>query len=116
MKPAENLAGVHAVLSSHSPDAKLDWYYTLTVKNRLFPNLCRYEGEVVAAVAAETPHQAHDALRAIVVDYEVLPHTVTTEQGMKPGAPRVDPKRDPVSWGRGGPTGNPKARAAMILA
>ena len=37
-----------------------------------FDPLCRYEGEAVAAVAAETPYQAWDAVRAIKVKYEVL--------------------------------------------
>ncbi len=75
-----------------------------------------YAGQYVAAVCAESPEARDDALRAIEVDYEVLPHTVTTDQGMKPGAPRVDPKRDPISWGRGGPRGNPKAAEALAAA
>ena len=35
----------------------------------------------LAAVAAETPQQAADALRAIVVDYEVLPHVTDETRG-----------------------------------
>src|ERR1700722_11886831 len=33
----------------------------------------RYHGDDIAAVAAETEEQARDAIRAIKVDYEVLP-------------------------------------------
>ena len=36
---------------------------------KLFEPRCRYEGEEVAAVAAETPYQAWDAIRAIRVEY-----------------------------------------------
>ena len=72
-----------------------------------------YAGQYVAAVCAETPETRDDALRAIVVDYEVLPHVVTTEAGRQPGAPRVDPARDPVSWDRGAGEANPDAEAAL---
>lgn len=47
------------------------------------------EGTPVAAVAAVTPEIAGDALRALVVQYEVLPHVVTPEAGLKPDAPLV---------------------------
>ena len=49
----------------------------------------RYQGDDVAAVAAETEEQARDAARAIKVDYQVLPHVVTEEQSMADGAPVV---------------------------
>ena len=48
-----------------------------------------YQGDDIAAVAAETEEQARDALRAIKVDYEVLPHVVTEAQAMAPGAPKI---------------------------
>ena len=44
--------------------------------SRSFDPHCRFEGEEVAAVAAETPQQAWDAVRAIAVEYEVLPSVV----------------------------------------
>jgi xanthine dehydrogenase YagR molybdenum-binding subunit len=47
----------------------------------------RYQGDDVAAVAAETEEQARDAVRAIKVDYEVLPHVATEAQAMAEGAP-----------------------------
>jgi xanthine dehydrogenase YagR molybdenum-binding subunit len=49
----------------------------------------RYQGDDIAAVAAETEEQARDAVRAIKVVYEVLPHAVTEPQAMAPGAPQV---------------------------
>ncbi len=72
---AKNMPGVHAVISDQSPGADLPWSYSSagnTKKSKLFDPICRFEGETVAAVAAETPYSAWDAVRAIAVDYEVL--------------------------------------------
>lgn len=49
----------------------------------------RFAGASVAAVAATTPEIAGDALRAIKVTYEVLPHVVHAEAAIKPNAPKV---------------------------
>jgi xanthine dehydrogenase YagR molybdenum-binding subunit len=49
----------------------------------------RYQGDDIAAVAAETEEQAADGIRAIKVEYEVLPHVVTESQSMAEGAPPV---------------------------
>ncbi|HBB94245.1 MAG TPA: xanthine dehydrogenase family protein molybdopterin-binding subunit [Blastocatellia bacterium] len=55
----------------------------------------RFAGSPVAAVAATTPELAQDAARAIVVEYEKLPHAVTADAAIKPGAPRVLPTEGP---------------------
>src|SRR5689334_18605970 len=49
----------------------------------------RFAGGPVAAVAATTPEIAGDALRAIKVTYEVLPHVVYAEAAARPNAPKV---------------------------
>lgn len=49
----------------------------------------RYHGDDIAAVAAETEEQARDGVRAIKVEYEVLPHVVTEQQAMAQGAPEI---------------------------
>ena len=49
----------------------------------------KWTGEGVAAVVAETPEQAVDALEAIVVDWEPLPAVVDAEKAMEPGAPQL---------------------------
>ncbi len=49
----------------------------------------RFQGDDIAIVAAETEEQARDAVRAIKVDYEVLPHCVTESQSMDEKAPQV---------------------------
>src|SRR5882762_3070095 len=48
-----------------------------------------FEGAPVAAVAATTPEIADDAIRAIVVQYEVLPHVVKAEEAISPDAPKA---------------------------
>jgi xanthine dehydrogenase YagR molybdenum-binding subunit len=50
-----------------------------------------FGGAPVAAVAATTPEIASDALRAIAVKYEVLPHAVTAEDAINPSAPKIVP-------------------------
>ncbi len=49
----------------------------------------RFAGAPVAAVAATTPEIAGDALRAIKVTYEVLPHVVHATEAIKPDSPKV---------------------------
>src|SRR5256714_12407576 len=49
----------------------------------------RFAGAPVAAVAATTPEIAGDALRAIKVTYEVLPHVVHAPAAMKQHATKV---------------------------
>jgi xanthine dehydrogenase YagR molybdenum-binding subunit len=90
---AEKMPGVHAVITGESPEAKnfipFGTWADPEAKRELFPAHCRYEGEPVAAVAAETPYQAWDAVRAIKVDYEVLPFVVDEMEALKSGAPEV---------------------------
>ncbi len=87
---AEKMPGVRAVLTGSSPGADLPWYVRgQRAASRLFDPICRHEGEEVAAVAAETPQQASDALAAIRVEYEVLPFVVDDQAALAPDAPRV---------------------------
>jgi len=87
---AEKMPGVVAILSDKSPGADIPWFNTRTGPlSRLFDPHCRYEGEEVAAVAAETPYQAWDAVRAIAVEFEVLPFVGAAEDALKPGAAAI---------------------------
>ncbi len=56
----------------------------------------RHEGDRVAIVAAETPELAQKALRAIEVEYEVLPAVLNAEDAMKEGAPVIHDEPDAV--------------------
>ena len=49
----------------------------------------RRMGEAVAAVAAETEELAEQAVRSIVVEYEVLPVLTDAHEAMKPDAPAI---------------------------
>ena len=69
---AEKMPGVKAVIMIANAGATL-----------------RFHGDDIAAVAAETENQARDAIRAIKVDYEVLPHVATEALSMAEGAPKV---------------------------
>ncbi|MBP1636983.1 MAG: aerobic-type carbon monoxide dehydrogenase, large subunit CoxL/CutL-like protein, partial [Acidobacteria bacterium] len=60
---AEKMPGVAAIITHQSPGADIPWYNTRTGPlSRLIDPVCRYEGEEVAVVAAETPWQAWDAV------------------------------------------------------
>ena len=100
---AKSMPGVHAVISAQTPLADLPWRYAssgVTIESKLFDPHCRFEGDAVAAVAAQTPYLARDAIRAIRVDYEVLPFVADErtaldkeaaavhEQGNRVGPPR----------------------------
>lgn len=75
-----------------------------------------YEGQPIVAIAAETIEQAEDAVRAVAIQYEKLPHIVTAEDALKPGAV-------PAARGGGGraprggqASGTPDAANAAIAA
>jgi CO/xanthine dehydrogenase Mo-binding subunit len=87
---AEKMPGVMAVLTGKSPGADIPWYSRGgESSSKLFDTHCRHEGEEVAVVAAETPPQAVDAIRAIEVEYEVLPFVIDDEKALDPSAPAV---------------------------
>jgi xanthine dehydrogenase molybdenum-binding subunit len=90
---AEKMPGVRAVLTGH--DFPRPEYNGAPV---LVKDVVRYQGEPIAAVAADTQQQAAAALAKIVVDYAPLPAVTHVCQATAPGAPRVhavsdDPKR-----------------------
>jgi xanthine dehydrogenase molybdenum-binding subunit len=60
-----------------------------------------YDGHAVAAVAANSPHVAGEALALIEVEYEVLAPVMTVDEAMKPDAPILLPElREKLSGGR----------------
>jgi len=75
----------------------------------------RFAGGPVAAVAATTPEIAGDALRAIKVTYEVLPHVVHADRAIRPEAPKVVAEENNLQ--EKGKNGDPqKAEAAFATA
>jgi carbon-monoxide dehydrogenase large subunit len=72
----------------------------------------KWTGEGVAAVVAETPEQAIDALEAIQVEYEPLPAVVDAEKATQPGAPQLHdnaPNNIVFTWPVGDKAGTDKA-------
>ncbi|MBI5586311.1 MAG: xanthine dehydrogenase family protein molybdopterin-binding subunit, partial [Deltaproteobacteria bacterium] len=93
---AEKIKGVRAVISAATGEAGVTWPYTKEKKVKLFDPECLYEGETIAAVAAETPYLAWDAVRVIQVDYEVFPFVVDERKALDPQAPPVHPEGNRV--------------------
>ena len=104
-RDAEKMPGVFAVITAKTPGAGIDWPYSRDVKVKIFDSLCRFEGEEVAAVAAENPYVARDALQAIKVDYEILPFVSDERKSLEPGVPAVHDGGNrvapPVTYQRG---------------
>jgi CO/xanthine dehydrogenase Mo-binding subunit len=87
---ARALPGVIAVLTGEDV-LDLNPYYGHLVKDRplIAIDRVRFAGEAVAAVAAETLEIAEQARDLIEVVYEELPHAVSLEEALAPGAPRL---------------------------
>lgn len=87
---AEKMPGVHAIMTKDSAGADIPWYGSgSNPQSRLFDPHCRYAGDEVAAVAADNPWQAWDAVRAIKVEYEVLPFVLDEAKALEPTAPKL---------------------------
>jgi len=87
---AEAMPGVVAVLVG-SELTEFDPYWGHAIKDRpiLAIDRVRFQGEPVAAVAAEDEATAERALREIAVDYEELPVVGTIAESIADGAPFV---------------------------
>jgi CO/xanthine dehydrogenase Mo-binding subunit len=87
---AKALPGVLAVLTQDDlPDVRFGGFVqdrTLFAKD-----VVRFEGEIVAGVAALTPEIAAEAARLIDVEYEVLPAVSDFVAAMDPDAPSIHP-------------------------
>jgi putative selenate reductase molybdopterin-binding subunit len=111
-REAEALPGVHAVLTyknvprvvystagqSYPIPGPLDYVS--------FDDKVRYVGDRVAAVAAETPEIAEEALRLIKVDYEVLDSIADLDEAMAEGAPVIHDQEDYVDFADSDPARN----------
>jgi xanthine dehydrogenase YagR molybdenum-binding subunit len=89
LSAAAALPGVRAVLSAFGPFDRAVAPHEELLRDDLFVNPCRYEGEAVAAVAADTPYIAADALRAIEVEYEVHDFVADERRALDADAPLV---------------------------
>ena len=109
LTPAKNMTGVRAVIAADDLDRDLKWTYSSSskkIETALFDPQCRFEGEAVAAVAADTPYQARDAVRAIKVEFTEKAFIVDETKALKKGAPAVHPDGNQVqtqTYQRGDP-------------
>jgi CO/xanthine dehydrogenase Mo-binding subunit len=95
---AEALPGVRAVCTAKDfpivKDRVIDFAETqgnarMVADNVLANGKALYVGHAVAAVAADSPHVAEEALKLIKVDYEVLQPVFDVREAMKPDAPQL---------------------------
>ena len=86
---AEKVPGVRAIVTGASSHMVLGLY--MCDRPMLARDMVRYQGEPVAAVAAETEEAALRACELIDVKYEPLPAVFDPEQAIEPGAVLVHP-------------------------
>jgi len=95
---AAALPGVVAVVTGElMAQHNLAWMPTLSGDTQavLATDKVRFQGQEVAAVVAEDPYTAHDALELIDVVYESLPVCVDPHASLEEGAPLIrDDKED----------------------
>ena len=72
MSAAWKISGVEAIITADDVPGQLTYGLIASDQPVFAPDVVRYVGEPVAAVAAIDPETARRALEAIVVDYEVL--------------------------------------------
>ena len=118
---AEALPGVHAVLTYR--DIPRVVFSTAGQSDPIpgpldfvsLDNKVRYVGDRVAAVAAESPEIAEQALRLIEVEYEELPAVLDPREAMEPGAPVIHDEPDYVPFGECDPARNLAAHIRIEL-
>ena len=87
---SEAMPGVKAIVTeSDFPLPKQDEGFPHRSKNLIARDKVRYEGQVVAAVAATTRRQAREAAAKIIVSYEELPSVMTIDEAMAEDATLV---------------------------
>ena len=97
---ARALPGVHAVLTYKDvpripyTTAGQSWPEPGPHDQYCLDYRVRFVGDRVAAIAAETPEIAEQALRLIDVEYEILPALFDPRKAMKPDAPRLHPESE----------------------
>ena len=100
MSAAQALPGVRAVVTAQDLPSVGDKVADLgesvvnlryASNNVLAHDKVLYHGHAVAAVAADNPHVAEEAVRLIKVEYEVLPHVLDGRDAMASDAPILLP-------------------------
>ncbi|MEM9762550.1 MAG: molybdopterin cofactor-binding domain-containing protein, partial [Pseudomonadota bacterium] len=92
---AERMEGVVRIVRPSDVPRNLNTLLSLIGFGRddealLSPAKVAYRGEPVLAVIAVTERAAREAVAAVRVDWEVLPHVLDVEEAIAPGAPSVN--------------------------
>jgi CO/xanthine dehydrogenase Mo-binding subunit len=113
---ARAMPGVLAVLTQADVPDRRYGSFGLVLDRTLFArDVVRFEGEVVAAVAALTPEQATAAIAAIDVAYEDLPPILDVEEALETGSPLVHPAIDTYGHDPNlDPAGNVAGRSTIV--
>jgi len=96
---AAALPGVRAILTGDELDYRLGLY--MSDKRVLARGFVRYQGDHVAAVAADTEAIAAEACAQIDVQYEPLPAVLDPAEGLAEDAPLVHPELHTYSYMKG---------------
>lgn len=96
---AEKMPGVRAVLSGKELDYKVGLY--VLDKDILARDFARYQGEPVAAVAADSELQAEEAGEKIKVEWEALEPVLDPREALKPDSPLVHPDLENYGYMKG---------------
>ena len=94
---AQGVPGVVAVVTGDlMAQHNLAWMPTLSGDTQavLATDKVRFQGQEVAAVIADDPYVAKDALELIDVDYEPLDVVVTPQRALEPGAPLIRDEKE----------------------
>lgn len=89
------LPGVQAVFTHHDSPGQLfstaqhELYTDDPDDTLVLDSVARFVGQRVAAVVADSVQEAEAGVRAIVVEYEVLPAVLDPAQALLPGAPAI---------------------------
>lgn len=92
---AERMPGVRRIIRGEDVPVNLNTLLSLINFGRddemvLQTRKVNYKGEPVLAIVADKERQARDAVAAVRVDYEILPHVLDVEEALKPSAPVVN--------------------------
>jgi len=86
---AEAMEGVKAVVTRADFAEGLTGENWNILENVMAGDTALYDGHAVAAVAATSALIARDAMKAIEVEYEILPHVTDVDKAMEDGAPVI---------------------------
>jgi xanthine dehydrogenase D subunit len=112
--PAWRVPGVEAVITAEDVPGQLTYGLIVADQPVFAPDVVRYVGEPVAAVAADHPETCRRALDAIRVDYEVLPPLLDPERAVDGSHPAIHPHGNVIRHQRV-VAGDPNATGEVVV-